>query len=1017
MKTKLFLSALILASSSIYSSELPIVRVKSPTIERESYEGVLRVIDPEMDELTDKKMDEIRMMAFYEGNNEKDILDTQDTQYSDSTENEFHVFKDVMDRGIDAYNGEELQTVKSVNMGPSQRIYFGNGNTVQDIVYLNKEKYNTKKNKLIEEDKEKYVIEGKYIIPYLTEEPDGIWEGLRREINPLDMTVTEYNEKVKGKPNKEVLTFLQDKLSQGDIKTYIEDGKLYTKDGKGKKWPVLWDMKPIRWRTGSKFEEIVWEKIQVHLSNSERGSAFGNMTYSKDGSTYLEDGLDYNHQVKINARGVFNYKPDYYNKLPSVEEYLSQEGVDLIVEDYSKDRDTMTEGDFNNKWRKVKTDYFEDRYKLSKGELTEEKFAEIWNPVIDKEALKEAKEEVHRLEEACYGVNHWGAGYQIKNSTDLDEMEGIFNSAMKNIEESEVKELTDYYNVYKALLVGKKDFYNKSKAVLLNSDIEATFKSKKLTLFGQGRVDGTIDMGDGFNRLVITEPTLGKYGSNIIFGPYSQLKNINVLEAGKAFHLGEGNGSISGEYSIMVDIDENIKNSKGEIDQHLFKNSNPDILIKPSNRFDSDFKIGVIVSRLNDDAVLNMGRKLYSEGKKTYDLTLVSDSIAHKLVVRDKEEGIIDVKVKDSIDGLSKDENEVYRSIKNANAVGALSPTLTTSNKTTIFGGVREEEALNELKMLTDDMSLKNIYSQLGKVSKNEVDNFTYLLFNKEKKENKNNDVYVNGGSISNRMVEDSFKGDTYSGYGLYQVSKENFSIGAIFGGSSSNYEEVVDDSFDVVSTNSKIKGTSAYLGGYIENDFQNNFSSISGIGFQYGEYETIRNLKNNFQNSDYKSKTNVNNINVYTGLMYNIPLENEMNIEIRGIISYDFVNQNKIEEDKDHLSMNVNAHNYNFLDGEIGLKLNKVLYSENSRSELSGGIYYGYGLMGYDDNDVSARINNSSSDFVIKGNNNEKDTITFSLDYNVIKDSGLTYGILCGYSKNDEKVDIKTGINIGYKL
>lgn len=1045
MKAKLFLSALMLASSSLHASELPIVDINFSGNEKGSYENIERVLKKEQVAFTDKEMDEFKIVTFYKGQNEKDILSSEKNYYEG---NNFHTLGEVLSKGKAAYTKEELDSLGKLDVGPAQRFYFGNKNTVQDISYLSKNDYATKKSELIDKNQDKYIIEGNYKVPYLTKQPVGTWKNYARKINPLNMTLDDYNKNIKGKSKGEVILYLKNKLAEGNVKTYIEEGNLYTKDDSGKRWPVLWDVKPIRWRLSDKLYETVWEKIHVYVPNSKDSSAFGNIAYSKDGSIYLEDKLDYTSDLKIKAEEVFNYKTDY-TSLPSIEYgKVSKEGVEKIVEIYSEDKDkvlakTMSEKDFNKKWGKIRTEYFEDRYKLAKGEINETEFSDIWNPKnINKEDLEKDNNELKILEKAYKQTNDFARGaWDIRGNTDLDEIEKIFNREIAKIEadlikydpwpygETAKRELTEFYNAYRALLIKKKEFYNKYKAALLDSNVILSTKGKKLDLVGQGRINGTVNMGEGFNTLTITEPGTGKYGSNIIFGPYSKLENIQVLEAGKAYAKKEGEESISGDYSMTIDIDENKKNLNGEIDQHLFKNTDSNLIVKPWSSYEKDFKIGVIVSRLNKDEVLNMGRKLYSneikESKsisgditkenKTYNITFVSDSIAHELSVKDKEAGTINVKIKNEIAELTNDENKVYQSIKNAGMVGELSDTLTSSNKTTIFGGNRSAEALHELKFLVDEMRVKNIYSYLGKVSKDSSDIFKYVPFDKNK--NIKNGVYVNGGSISNRFTKDDIKGNIYSCYGLYENDFKGFRLGGIIGGTKSSYEEAIDKNFDKVFTNSKIKGTSLYLGSYLNKNINNNLSLINGIGVQYGEYKTTRNLKNNYQNFDFKSKTNVNDINLYSGLIYNINLKNDMSIKLKGILSYDFVMQGEVEEDENILGMEVENQNFNFVDGELGLGLGKILYSDNSISELTGEVAYKYGFIGYDDENLTGKIKSSTSEFDIERQKLDRDFAKVILKYDVKRDSGLTYGIGGEFSKSKEAKNIAVKLNVGYTL
>lgn len=1044
MKSKLLLLASLLISSSLYCSDLPIVQVTRPENMRDSYEDILRVLDQknkkdgietpyldqEINELNEKTIGNIDFLAFYKGDDEKEVLEIEESSFSGR--DEFHNLGEILEEGLNTYNQEEAEQLEQINVGPKQKIYFGNGNTAQDIIYLNKEKYAENKENLIANDNDRFILEGKYVIPYLTEETDLGWEGTKRYLNPLDISMEEYNEKIKGKTNEERLLYLQNKLNEGNITTYIEDGILYTKDDKGEKWPVLWNIQPIRYRFGSKVEEIVWEKINVYIPNSKLDSSYGNLAFSKDGNMYIEDNLDYEAEVKVHGKNVFNYVADYVY-LSNRGQYFSNDIVQDLVDDYSKDRkqlenNEMTQDNFDAKWENIKTGYLEDKYKVANGEMTQAEFNSTWTTVSidntqlesDLQKVKDAEENLSKADEFARGAS------EMQKTMDPVKIKEAYDAEIAAIEKTQEKypswngdkykaETTVFYEAYKNLVEEENKFYEKYSSAVLNSDVLVAKKSKKLNLLGNGRINGTIDMGEGCNDLVISEAHDGEYGTNIIFGPYANIKNVDVLEAGRAYGK-EDESSISGNYSMIIDIDENAKNEDGEINQHLFKNLDPDTIVRPQNIYFKDFKIGVIVSRLNKDEVLNMERPLYTvDNGETYDITFVSDSIAHELIERDKEKGIIDVNIKDEIDGLSSSENKVYQSIKSAGIIGKLSDTLTSSNKTTIFGGNRESEALEELKTLVDEMRIKNIYSYLGKVSKDSLDNFKYIPI--ERNKNIKQGSYVNGGSISKRFTKDGIKGNIYSGYGLYENDFKGLRLGGIIGGTSSSYKETNQKNFNEIFTDSKIEGMSAYVGSYLRKDFNEKLSVINGLGLQYGEYKTTRNLKNNYQNFDFTSKTNVNDLNLYSGLLYNIDLKNNMSLKLKGILSYDFVMQGKIQENEDILGMEVEKQNFNFLDGELGLGLSKILYSDNAISELIGEVSYKYGLVGYGDETLNGKIKDSTSDFKIERQKLDKDFAKFAIRYDVRRDSGLTYGLGGEFSKSKKDKEVVVKLNIGYTL
>lgn len=334
-----------------------------------------------------------------------------------------------------------------------------------------------------------------------------------------------------------------------------------------------------------------------------------------------------------------------------------------------------------------------------------------------------------------------------------------------------------------------------------------------------------------------------------------------------------------------------------------------------------------------------------------------------------------------------------------------------------IFYTLRQEEGMNELKTLISQVKDKNIYSRLNKITKDEMKNFTDLPFNYKGNKLEGKDRYLTGGTILTRDSYDNFKGNIYTGYGIYEFDYKNHNLGMIIGGGNSNYKEIKNDTLESITTQSQIKGTTAYLGGYSRINIKDNFSWLNGAGVQYGEYKVNREFKNNYQQENYNSKTKSTGINLYSGLMYSYNLPYDLTLDLKGLLSYSYINQGKIKEENKPLALEIEQKNYNYLDGELGTSLSKTITSSNSKSSLSGGVYYVYGISGYNNKDLQGKFINSTSDMNIKGKKYKKDSAKLVLDYNVLLNSGFNYGIDGTYTTNGENDNISFGIKAGYSF
>ena len=834
----------------------------------------------------------------------------------------------------------------------------------------------------------------------------------------------------------------------------------------------------------------------------------------------------------------------------------------------------------------------------------------------------------------------------------------------------------------------------------LIKDLELTrsIAGKNVEFRGIGRIEGTVDLGEGKNTLKIAEQITGQYGTNITLGAYAKLKNIDTVEVGGSLTLDNAQASISGRTSLSMDIDATKKNSEGHYYQHALKDSDPNIrFIKyGTTNMDSrnDFMIELLTSKITEnEAIIDMGRKIdyiwhdMITGKD-YDMTIpfVSDSIAHQLINNKKLSkngtSLLELKTREELRRLNADENAVYRSIRNANKLGILSPTLTTSNKKTtfnivdeekeakkkkdlltylktksgeellndlsqfnlsadekkealnliknlkenndfksiinkekelknkldefnkiekdanyqklafkdlsdsvennfsklsnniyssfanknnlekslnvdldrtdsfeiiqkaillgdkvpelknkmndirtelktslnnfeqslrkdletvkalkakypnskfgeiektiesiladnkirtvlsrnlnndnelakviadykvllsnismqlntrktiekeleendasieqpryadyhrlkskIFYTMREEEVLSELKNMLNQLSDRNIYSKLNKVSKNEISTYTTIPF--EVTHALTDKKHIGrGGFISNRTVQDNFKGNIYTAYGLYETTANSGTkYGILFGGAHTKHNEVYQRSLTTVATESEIKGTSAYVGGYFNKPVVNNLNWITGIGTQYGRYKVKREMRNNYQDLHSDGKVNTTSLNTYSGLIINYPIQEDVFVQLKGLLAYTMVKQSKINESGD-LPLDINGKTYHYVDGEAGISFNKIFYGEDLKSSISAGAYGILGITGYKNGDMEAKINGSSSSFGIKGDRVKKDAVKIHLDYNVQTDAGYTYGLEGTYITNSKENNVKIGIKGGY--
>ncbi|RXZ71576.1 autotransporter domain-containing protein [Fusobacterium necrophorum] len=1141
---------------------------------------------------------------------------------------------------------EGFDSFSYTRQGNQKRFYFGNGNTVKDVIVENSEKYEKRKKSEEEKKNIQYQVEG-------------IYQRYNGNINQLKMTIEDFNKHIKDKPREEILNYLkkeiQKKIPPKTGKVEIKDGQLITKDENGKEWRVLWSLEPVSelqtsYGTPKKIEykDNIFTNIFIYEPLKEyegKNNSAGKTFYTKDGSIIVEDKLKYNKEIikvkeekevpKKDRKEFEKAYADYKKEMEKKE----QEYAECVKkkEEAKQQRDRI---------QKILTD-FRTEYE---GKTEEEKKTYL-------EKHKGQEELIRQCEECCKIYK---------------EMENKFLELYTEIGETIPKR----YGLYCGWGANKEEACSKwMDYVVKNSDITVEYTGKNIEFRGQGRIEGTVDLGDGHNVLTIQEQYTGKYGTNIILGPKAKLQNIAVVEVGG--EIGDSShASLSGRTSLSLDIDPSVKNEKGNLIQHALKDSDKKIVFRPAGQLNSesrnDFSLELMTSRIAEDSTIDAGRPLHYQAKDKYDpaktvdmhINLISDSIAHTLeeegkkkewVTSDEENTLLKVHVKEKLKKLTDDENEVYRSIRDAKKMNVLQPTLTTTNKKTIFSivddereekkkidlihslklaktdeeleeaikrnsqfhlpeskikeakmsakiiqsgmvktkekteeykklmssqeykeldlektlsalenldpndvwqklgiwkesgnslnesqkkeirsklemakellsgyqgegnkkietlkklandcknmdklkeahtrietcqkdiekcmeciegegkdtsalrnffstlnglrtglkeqismtektidaekvkeleeydnerkefttlknlmyyTIREEEALSELKNILGQLQKRNIYSKLNKIAKDEISTYTNMPFDIDRSLFGKKTLYTRGGFLSSRTVQKNFKGNIYTGYGIYEDEyQKGLKLGAIVGGANTNYQEVYAKTLQTVATESTIKGVSAYAGAYANKSLNPQIEWISGLGLQLGHYSVKRDVRNNYQQLASKGRTMIGAANLYTGFVYSYPLPDDLIFRAKGILSYSFVHQGKIHE-KNGLRLNINSQNYQYADGEMGISLSKTLYDDSKKSSLSAGVSGVFGLSGYKNKALNAKVANSSSSFSIHGDKVKKDAVKVHLDYNMQLDLGLNYGLEGTYITNSEQTDVKIGLKAGY--
>ena len=287
-------------------------------IEKTAYEGFLRVVDEQ------NRINGIKSNYWEKGNtkaqrthngvdlvpiaHEKDLT-SEYKKIEPPTESKVRLnstpVSELAEKGIGAFSKEYYSELSYQNSDQfyGKRFYFGAGNTVKDIVFLDKENFSSKVENSKKNKNEKYYIEGEYklVKSNATDAERANSFGAEKEVNPLDITMKEYRTRIEGKSKAQISTFLKEKMTQKNIKNVIQQGEdLYTVDDKGRKWKIDWSLEPVSIESGSKdeYKDSVFTTINYYNSFDDK-SGKGKLLYTKDGSIYAQDKNKYTDDVSL----------------------------------------------------------------------------------------------------------------------------------------------------------------------------------------------------------------------------------------------------------------------------------------------------------------------------------------------------------------------------------------------------------------------------------------------------------------------------------------------------------------------------------------------------------------------------------------------------------------------------------------------------------------------------------------------------------------------------------------------
>lgn len=558
--------------------------------------------------------------------------------------------------------------------------------------------------------------------------------------------------------------------------------------------------------------------------------------------------------------------------------------------------------------------------------------------------------------------------------------------------------------------------------------------------------------------------------------------NVTLYETTKVSDANKIN--IEGGSQLNLRVDPTIKTGDSYTGHALYNNGNSTKLeisgelskITDSDYVDNKFTatedgqknydkvsiLNIITNGLGKNSIIDFGNVNFN----TENLWVKTDSILNNAVVNDSkvtisaEKDIFEIikKVENTPtnpdngsegptdtptnpDNSSKNENlyvklnEIYKGIytgdeRNFEALKDIALNYSFSDK----NKANYTSVEDKLQMGTLLGYLRSVYEETPYSFSNEVSRKSINLFNNSVRDNdfkaKEDEWFIYGGLAHQKGdQEQTYYGRNYHGfdtsiantevkskitgaYGQFEYGNtETLSSGILVGGTKSTTN----------IASSSLKGNALYLGGYLKKDI-NKFRLITGIGYQYSEYDSVRKTIN----QSYSKKYNDNTFSLYLDGKYSYEIAKNWYLIPNFGVSYTMISQEKIEENKSKaLALNVDSKKFNIVEGTIGLDLKKEMIKEKGKHSITTGITYRSILKGNEANHLTA--NYGGKDFEILIPHKNRDQISLGAKYEVQLNNGMFYNVKGNYflstdskentHKNSDKNEWRVGVGIGYRF
>lgn len=555
----------------------------------------------------------------------------------------------------------------------------------------------------------------------------------------------------------------------------------------------------------------------------------------------------------------------------------------------------------------------------------------------------------------------------------------------------------------------------------LEGDILGTAGSNNdLSIAGSTSILGNITFGDGNDKLTIDSESGNLLVQNtVIDGGFGidtlilgEQDKLTIIKSNiKNFENNEFYGDIFLSSNAKLLLDSSVKN------EFTSTTNNGDLLIADGGRLilgiasDSSHSLDSIsgnsINGLGDGKLIIQSDNLTMGNDGKYKLDLIGTSI------NVADENILTSQFIYDISNIGSNILEV--SIKNLGSIGINNKYQSIFDSITSSGNLGNLISTNlgnekEFESLLSQISYKNPYSYSFKSSKESMDSWISQIENNELQRIVGQWTVTGGISLGANDFSGKYSHNSnFSGLmaiGEYGLNK-SASLGIAFGGGKGN--------LDLDNNSSNIEKDSFYLGAYAKKDM-GKFRLLGSIGLQKDRYDGNRVLENKVDYFSFDKSYDTNGLNLFVQGKHSNNLDNGLSIEPKVSIIYNYLSQNKINEENSSMSMTMDKKEVNLYEGEIGVDISKIInIKESGKDSLFVGVSYSY-LGGDTDNKFKGQIGNGSK-FDFKGPNFGGSFGKISLG-NIIENSiGYSYGLKVEYKIGKNTKNLEGTLQLKYSF